>query len=518
MDPSFPGRVKTRYCIEWGTFREGVDLIVQCNQREPAMNPIQGRSRQQSTLFPEVLDDFIPSDHPVRVIDAFIDSLDLKRLGFSGVVAADTGRPGYHPSDLLKLYVYGYLNQLRSSRRLERECARNIELLWLLNRLSPSFKTIAEFRTEHVAALVEVCRTFTRFCRELGLFAAQWVAIDGTKLQAVASRKQVFTAERLAREQVAIDKRIAEYLAALTTADIEEDAATTHAASVVEALQVLAAQREQRHALAEQLQREGVNQHVNGEPDAKLMCTAHGHAVAYNAQIAVDEQHQLIVHAEVTNDGNDRQQLQPMADGAKAVLQVATLNVVADTGYANGEQARTCTAAGITPIVPRPEIVNPKAAGCYTREQFTYDAETDTYHCPAGQTLHCRRTSQTLQNQQYWTTACGGCALKAQCTKSAQRVIVRSFFEADMAAMHQRAMSDPHWMRQRRCLAEHPFGTLKWMMGTPRFLMRGLKKVRGEFALSVLTYNLKRVLNILGVATLLERLRTMNCGLVPRPG
>lgn len=482
------------------------------------MSHVQGQSRQQSTLFPEVLDDFIPADHPVRVIDAFVDGLDLKALGFDGIVAADTGRPGYHPGELLKLYVYGYLNQLRSSRRLARECTRNIELLWLLNRLEPCFKTLAEFRTKHVRALVKVCRTFTQFCRLQGLFAAQLVAIDGTKLQAVASRKQVMTRARLAREQVAIEARIKDYLAALNTTDAEEAHTESPPGAVSGALQALQAQREHWQACAEQLQRDGVKQLVQGEAEAKLMRTPKGHQVAYNAQLAVDERHKLIVHAEVTNEGNDHRQLQPMADAAKTALQVDALNVVADTGYANGEQARACTDAGITPIVPRPEIVNPKAAGCYTREQFTYDAETDTYRCPAGQILHCRRTSRTLQNQQYWTTACGGCALKAQCTKSHHRVIVRAFFEADMAAMHQRAMSDPHWMRQRRCLAEHPFGTLKWMMGVPRFLLRGLTKVRGEFALSVLTYNLKRVINILGVEILLERLRALSGGPVPRPG
>jgi transposase len=357
------------------------------------MSHVQGLSRQQSTLFPEVLDDFIAADHPVRVIDAFVDSLNFEALGFNGVLAADTGRPGYHPSDLLKLYVYGYLNQIRSSRRLARECARNIELLWLLNRLEPCFKTVAEFRTQHSTALVEVCRTFTRFCRVQGLFAAQLVAIDGTKLQAVASRKQVLTPERIARVQAALDARIADYLSAMNTADTNEVHTEPASTSVVDALQVLQAQREHLQACAEQLQRDGSTQHVQGEAEAKLMRTAHGHAVAYNAQIAVDAQHKLIVYAEVTNDGNDRRQLQPIAEAAKAALGVATLTVVADTGYANGEQARACTEAGITPIAPRPEIVNPKAKGCYTRERFTYDAATDTYRCPADHTLSCRRTS-----------------------------------------------------------------------------------------------------------------------------
>ena len=471
------------------------------------MGHIQGQSRQQGTLFPESLEGVIPANNPVRVIDAFVDGLDLHGLGFTGVASADTGRPGYDPADLLKLYVYGYLNQIRSSRRLERECTRNVELLWLLNRLRPSFKTVADFRAEHPQALVAVCRSFTRFCREQGLFAAQLVAIDGTKVQAVASRKQVMTPKRIAQEQAVIDAHIDAYLSGLNVADSQETHTESAPVSVAEALQALRVKRAQLQTLAAEMRSAGVNQHVQGEADAKLMRTAQGHKVAYNAQIAVDAQHQLIVHAEVSNDGNDHRQLQPMATAAKAALHTDTLTVVADTGYANGEQARACSEAGITPIAPRPEIVNPRVKGAYTREQFTYDADTDSYRCPAGQTLSCRRTSQTLQNQQYWTHACAGCALKARCTRSPRRVIVRSFFEADMEAMHERARSDPHWMRQRRCLAEHPFGTMKWMMGMPRFLLRGLTKVRAEFSLSVLVYNLKRVMAILGVEVLLQRLR-----------
>ena len=478
------------------------------------MGHIQGQSRQQSTLFPEALEDLVPSDQPVRVVDAFVDGLDLHGLGFSGVASADTGRPGYDPRDLLKLYVYGYLNQIRSSRRLERECTRNVELMWLLNRLCPSFKTIADFRAEHPQALVAVCRSFTGFCRGLGLFAAQLVAIDGTKVQAVASRKQVMTPERIAREQAVIDARIEAYLSEMNVADSQETPTESAPVSVAEALQTLQAKRGQLQALAAERRNAGVNQHVQGEAEAKLMRTAQGHEVAYNAQIAVDEQHKLIVHAEVSNDGNDHRQLQPMATATQAALDTDTLTVVADTGYANGEQARACVQAGVTPIVPRPEMVNPKSAKAYTREQFSYDADTDSYRCPAGQTLICRRTSQTLRNQQYWTHACAGCALKAQCTRSRQRVIVRSFFEADMEAMHQRACSDRYWMRQRRCLAEHPFGTMKWMMGMPRFLTRGLTKVRAEFSLSVLVYNLKRVMAILGVEVLLQHLRT---GIAPQP-
>lgn len=473
------------------------------------MGHIQGESRDQGSLFPEYLDDFIPADHPVRVIDAFVESLALGELGFERVEAAQTGRPGYDPSDMLKLYIYGYLHQLRTSRRLERECERNIEVLWLVNRVRPSFKTIADFRRLHGSSVVRVCRCFVQFCRAQGLYARQLVAIDGTKLQAVASRKRVMTPERVAKEQAKLESRIAAYLEALDAGDAEASAVSeADAGAVAAALAKLRERQAELEALAASLAASGAKQHVEGEPEARLMRSAQGPRVAYNGQIAVDAEHHLIVHAEVCNEGNDHRQLQPMAEAAREALECETLTVVADAGYANGEQAQGCTQGGITPMVPRPAVVNAANEEAFGREHFTYDADTDTYRCPAGQTLSRRRTSQTEHKADYWNaSACASCSLKASCTRSRYRTVVRSFFEDDMEAMHQRAMSDPQWMRQRRCVVEHPFGTLKWLMGVPRFLVRGLKAVRGEFALSVLAYNLKRVMAILGVETLVARLQ-----------
>ena len=476
------------------------------------MSHIKGQSRHQSTLFPECLDDVIPADHHVRVIDAFVDHLDLKVLGFALVVPAETGRPAYHPGDLLKLYVYGYLHQLRSSRRLASECARNIELLWLLNRLTPSFMTIASFRANHPQALMGVCRQFVRFCREQKLFASQLVAIDGTKLQAVASRKQVMNHKRIAREQAAIDARIGEYLAEMDETDANEaepDPAKT--VNVSAALEALRNRHEDLQRIAEALDAAGSKQCVMGETDAKLMRTAQGHKVAYNGQIAVDTEHHLIVHAELTNEGNDHQQLQPMSEAAKAVLEVDALTVVADTGYANGKQARACTEAAIAPVVPRPQIVNPGNADCFTRSAFIYDASSDTYTCPAGQLLSAHRRSGVNETVQYWNAgACADCPLKAQCTRSKYRVIVRSDYEMDMEAMHQRAMDHRRYMKMRHSTVEHPFGTMKWMLGQPRFLVRGLYKARGEFALAVFGYNLKRVIQILGVDALIQQISASN--------
>jgi len=472
------------------------------------MAHVTGQSRYQATLFPEALDEVIAADNAVRVIDAFVDSLDLARLEFSKVTAEATGRPPYDPRDLLKLYVYGYVNQVRSSRRLEREAGRNVEVIWLINRVTPAFKTIADFRKDHPQAIVAVCRAFTRFCREQSLFGAELLAIDGTKIAAVASRKQVITPEQIKTRDAAIERKIAEYLATMDEADRQEEAPEPAPVDVAAAVAALKAQRETLQRQAEELAREGLKQKVVGEPDAKLMRTPHGHQVAYNAQIAVDAKHKLIVAFDLTNDGNDQQQLHPMAVQGKAAVAADTVTVVADTGYSNGEQGARCEQDGITPIVPRAETVNPKGKQYFSRDQFSYDPESDSWRCPAGETLSLYKTSRTQKKKEYTSKACRTCPLRPQCTKAAQRVIVRDFYEDDREAMHQRAMADPIWMKLRREMAEHPFGTMKWLMGHPRFLVRGLKKAKAELALGVLSYNLKRVITILGVPTLLQALQT----------
>lgn len=468
------------------------------------MEHIEGQAREQAILFPEALDDLIALDHPVRVIDAFVESLDLAKLGFERVEVAETGRPPYHPGDLLKLYLWGYMNQIRSSRRLARETLRNIEVLWLLNRLSPVFKTIAQFRKDHSEAILGVFRAFVQFCGKQGLIGGEAVAIDGTKIQAVASRKQVLTSERIAKEQTRIDARILEYLEQMDEADAVEREEQVPSGKVQQALQALRSRRKQLEEVARRMAEEGIDQQVVSEPEGRLMRSAQGsHQVSYNAQIAVDGQHKLIVACDLTNECNDQRQLYPMAQAAKESLQVEHLSVVADVGYSNGEQGAKCEQMGVTPIVPRAQTVNPRGDQYFTRSEFMYDPASDSWRCPAGQTLMCRRVSRTQQKRDYWTEACGSCLLKAQCTGAAKRVIVRSFHEAAMEAMHQRAQQDPLWMQRRREWVEHPIGTLKWMMGRPRFLSRGLKNAKTEFALSVLTYNLKRVINIVGVRTLL---------------
>ena len=471
------------------------------------MAHVGGQSRYQARLHPEYLDEVIAPDSSVRVIDAFVDSLDLAELGFSKVEAEATGRPPYDPHDLLKLYIYGYLNQMRSSRRLERETQRNVEVFWLINRVSPVFKTIADFRKDHPEAIVGVCRSFIKFCREQSAFGGEVLAIDGSKIAAVASRKQVITRKQLADREAAIERKIAEHLAAMDAADAEETSAEPAKVDVAAALAALKAQRGELQQQAEQLVREGLKQKVLTEPEAKLMRTPRGHQVAYNAQIAVDAKHDLIAAFDLTNDGNDLQQLLPMAQQGKAAVGAEQLIAVADSGYSNGEHGKHCEQGGITAIVPRSERVNPKGEQYFSRDQFSYDRQNDSWHCPAGEVLKLFKTSRTKQKKEYRTQACPTCPLKSQCTDAARRVIVRGFHEDDREAMHQRAVADPNWMKLRRAVAEHPFGTIKWLMGVPRFLVRGLLKAKAEFALSVTCYNLKRLIAIKTVPVLLKALR-----------
>jgi transposase len=456
------------------------------------------------------LDEVVGADHPVRVIDAFVDTMDLRELGFSKVVAEATGRPPYRPGDLLKLYVYGYAQQMRSSRRLEREAMRNIEVQWLVNRLSPSFKTIADFRKDHTEAIVGVTGAFVQFCRGQSLYGGELVAIDGSKVEAVASRKKVITPKSLGKRMAAMDAKIADYLAAMDGADRAEAEAEAEAGvpDVAGALAVLRQKREGVRAQAQALAEEGLRQRVIGEEEARLMKTSrHGHQVAYNAQTAVDAKHGLIAAFDLVNDGNDQRQLLPMAEQAKEVLQAQTLTAVADTGYSNGEQGQACQAAAITAVVPRQRTVNPGNGQLYSREDFTYDKASDSWTCPAKQTLVLTGIAQTEQKKLYGTKACAGCALKSACTNAKSRLIMRHFYEDAREAMHQRAREDPTWMERRRALVEHPFGTMKWMLGYPRFLVRGLKKAKSELALAVLGFNLKRSVAILGVPALLAALQ-----------
>lgn len=472
------------------------------------MGYIKGEARTQSTLFPVSFDELIGEHSAIRVIDAFVEGLDTRQLGFGKAVAAATGRPPYDPKDLLKLYVYGYSNHVRSSRRLEREAKRNVEVMWLLNRLTPDFKTIAEFRRLNPEAIVGACRSFVTFCREQGLYGGERVAIDGSKFEAVASRKQVWTPERLARVLTAIDRNIHDYLAKLDEHDEKgETQLDASAPDIKQVLAILSERKDALQALSKQLEESGEKQRVVTEPEAKLMRMARGHhKVAYNVQTAVDDRHHLIVDFNVTDEGNDHTQLEPMACAAKATLQVDTLTVVADTGYQNGKQAQHCEDAGVTPVVRMQNIVNPRGEGLYTRADFTYDPTADTYLCPAGQTLARTRTDHRQERYLYSTKACSSCPLVAKCTKGKMRTLTRGFYAAALERMNQRAEDQPELMRLRSALVEHPFGTMKHFMDNRRFLVRGKVKAGAEMALCVLSYNMKRAMRVLGAPSLIQAL------------
>jgi transposase len=471
---------------------------------------VEGEDRSQSTLLPERLDDYVTEDNPVRVVDVFVDNLDLTPLGFDRAIAQTTGRPGYHPATLLKIYIYGYLNRVQSSRRLEREAQRNIELMWLTDRLAPDFKTIADFRKDNGAAIRQVCREFVVLCRRLDLFSQALVAIDGSKFKAVNNRDRNYTRAKVQRRIEQIEESVARYLSELDSADRQgatpvAEARTTRLREKVEKLQ---SEMQRMQALAKEVEAAPDQQISLTDPDARSMATSGKGTgtVGYNVQTAVDTQHHLIVDHEVTNVGNDRSQLANMAKRARTVMEAEHFEVVADRGYFSGEDILACEEAGITAYVPRPQTSNSQAKGLFGKRDFIYVGETDTYRCPAGQSLIWRFSSveRGLTMDCYWSSACKACPLKAQCTSAPERRVKCWEHEVVIDAMQQRLDQDPDKMRIRRQTVEHPFGTLKAWMGLTHFLMRTLKHVSTEMSLHVLAYNLKRVMKILGIAPLMQ--------------
>jgi transposase len=459
-----------------------------------AMGYVIGKDRFQATLLPAVIDDYIPEGAQVRVVDAFINSLDVGHLGFERAVPASTGRPGYDPRDLLKLYIYGYLNEVRSSRRLERECKRNLEVMWLVGRLAPDHKTIADFRRDNGPAIVAVCRAFVLFCRDQGLFNANLVAIDGAKFRAAASTKRVLDKQRLAEEAEKIDRQIAGYLTGLDETDAGEPGEVENATA--KALEALRARRDELNRLSGHLDQDDRSLIVDGEPDARPMGFGRGgKPPSYNVQIAVDADTGIVIHHDVTDEVNDIRMLHPMAKASKDLLCKETLTVVADTGYSNGNAAAACETDGIVPCVPVKRSVNNHGDGeLFDRSCFTYDLAHDRYTCPSGRFLH-RRQHMNATSIFYASRDCSGCDLKPRCTKGKRRYVTRHRHEDAFERMTARVTDAPELMRRRRCSAEHPFGTMKRMM-LGRFLTRGLKGTRTEMALSVLAYNMIRHANL----------------------
>jgi transposase len=475
---------------------------------------IEGADRGQSTLLPECVEDWIDEDNPVRVIDVFVDELDLAGLGFDGVDPEATGRPSYHPSVLLKLYIYGYLNRVQSSRRLEREAGRNVEVMWLTGRLIPDHKTIADFRKDNGRAIRQVCARFVALCRAMGLFAPEAsVAIDGSKFKAVNNRDKNFTRAKMERRLAQIEESVARYLHQLDSADRQEPspARTTKTTRLKEKIATLKEQMQRLHALEARMLATPDQQISLTDPDARSMATSGrgSGVVGYNVQVAVDTKHHLIVTHEVTNVGTDRSQLANVAKETKATLEATSLDVVADRGYFSSEQILACEEAGITVTLPKPMTSNSKAEGRFGKQDFRYMAEDDVYICPASERLAYHYTTEEngLVLRRYWTNACQSCAIKHNCTTGKERRITRWEHEHLLEAVQRRLDEHPERMRQRRETVEHPVGTIKARMGATHFLMKTLPRVAAEMALHVLAYNLTRVMNIMGIRPLMAAMR-----------
>jgi transposase len=475
------------------------------------MTHIFGFERSQLLLLPEAVDDYVGADNPVRFIDAFVDGLDMAVAGFRRVEPKATGRPGYAPADLLKLYIYGYLNRVRSSRRLEMESHRNIEVIWLLRSLKPDFKTIADFRRDNRAAFRSVFREFVLLCRRLDLYGRELLAVDGTRIKAVNNKDRNFTRNSLQDFIRAADERLDDYLRRLDEGDIEEGgtgggARTKNLAEKIEALR----QKRGRYgAMLAELERTGENQISLTDPDSRAMAAHTKVAVGYNAQVAVDAKNKMIVDQDVTNQVVDMGLLTQTAEPARAILEVATIDVVADRGYFKIEDIAACEKAGMTPYVPKPQRGSSVSNSFFRKDEFCYDAARDAYICPAGQTLKPFRHGRLrdLKKIDYGNPkACRACPLRARCTNGI-RSVSRIENEDALDRMAQRLAARPDILDRRREIVEHPFGSIKQWMNQGAFLMRGVDNVRAEFSLTALVYNLRRALNILGVETMMAAVR-----------
>jgi len=470
---------------------------------------IEGTDRGQMTLFPDRLEDWIGEDNPVRVVDLFVNEIDLAELGFGRVAPALTGRPGYHPSVLLKLFIYGYLNRVPSSRALEREAGRNVEVMWLTGRLAPDHKTIADFRRDNGPAIRKTCAQFVELCRRIGVLKGDCVAIDGSKFKAVNNRDRNFTKGKIASRITHLEASIERYLKEMVRIDRQEEGEAR-----AEKIANLARRSDRIRQEIQRLQ--GFNEALKDAPDGQISLTdpdsrsmatsAKGSGfVGYNAQAAADTETHLIVTHDVINDGHDREQLSPMAKAAKTALGRDEMRAVADKGYFSGREILACHEDGITTTLPRPETSGNRKKGMYVKADFAYDADADVYHCPAGETLrrHYTTEEQGLVVHRYWTNVCQTCKIKARCTTGKERRITRWEHEHLVDEMRDRMSRDPALMGLRRSTVEHPFGTIKAWMGATHFRMRRLKNVRTEMAFHVLAYNIKRMIALIGVRGLL---------------
>ena len=476
---------------------------------------IEGLDRTQTTLLPECIDDYVGEESPVRAIDTFIDILDLSTLGFN-VEPEATGRPGYHPATMLKLYLYGYLNQVQSSRRLERECGRNLELIWLTGRLKPDFKTIADFRKDNGPAIRKVCQQFVALCRDLDLLDAEIVAIDRSKFKAVNAKERNYTREKLRRRLGEIDESITRYMGELDRADevLSKTGMTMPEARIARTMKKLAHYKKEAaslRAVEQRMDATGETQVSLTDPDCRSMATTskQPHVIGYNVQSVVETKYHLIVAHEVTNHGYDRDALAMMARAAKDVMGSETLEAVADKGYYSGEEIVAAEQAGVAVTVSKPHTSNAAAVGRFDKADFVYDPGDDSYTCPAGQRLTYHMTSELDGKvmRSYWTNVCHACPVKGRCTTGKERRVRRWEHEAILERVQKRLDDDPSKIPLRSKTVEHPFGTNKAWMGATHFKMRTLSRVATEIALHVLAYNMMRVVAVIGVPRLIQAIR-----------
>jgi transposase len=474
---------------------------------------VEGDDRRQSYLLPDSLDDYLTLDNPVRVVEVFIEELDLGAIGFEGMLPAATGRPAYHPSTLLKIYLYGYLNRVQSSRRLEREAQRNIELMWLTGRLEPDFKTIASFRRDNGPAIKAVCGQFVEICRRLNLFTKAVVALDGSKFKAVNNRDKNFTVAKVAKRIEQVDASITRYLAALDRADRQEsDVTEAKTSRINDKIEGLRRQMAFLREMERQVEAAPDKQVSLTDPDARSMATSGRGTgmVGYNVQTAVEAEHHLIVAHEVTNLGHDRTLLEPMGLKAREATGCEEITALADRGYFNGDQVLACEGTGVLPCVPKTETSSGTRRGFFTRNDFIFDAQADQYTCPAGQKLtrsNPRADSEDDFDEYRHLSACFTCPFKPSCTPAKLRRIKRWKHESVLDKMQVRLDHMPEAMGIRRQTVEHPFGTLKAWMGSTHFLTKTLQKVRTEMSLHVLAYNIKRMIQMFGVRSLIAAIR-----------
>ncbi len=478
---------------------------------------VNGTHRDQTILFPDTIDKYVDKENPVRFIDAFIDSLNLEKLGFKHSIPCDTGRPSYDPSDLLKLYVYGYLNQVRSSRKLERECHRNLEVIWLMKKLTPDFKTIADFRKDNVSCIKPVFKEFVYLCQSLDLYGAQLVAIDGSKFKAVNSKNNNFNEKNVALRIKRTEEKIAEYLRLM---DENDKAASDKDESLkVDGLKERISKLEEKKQQYEQAQNQmkvtGQKEVSRTDPESRLMrVNSQRLDVCYNVQTSVDAKKHLIVDYDVSNSPTDHHQLTSGALAAKQTLEVSKLEVLSDKGYYVEKDISDCENNGVTVFMPIPAALNPyKSVGVpepeFYSDRFIYDAAKDIYVCPAGNDMPFWKRGgrgKGLEGRLYRSTCCGCCSVRSKCTRNKRgRYMFRGEYDGAVDRLRARLNSfeGKEKVGLRKMVAEHPFGTMKQAFNQGYLLLKGLRKVKGEVGFTMLAYNIRRAINILGVGTLI---------------